>query len=75
MGRTLLTLAFLLLVGGLVVVTATGALEPGVLIFCGGVVFMGFYSLASSRDKAVSWVLIFVGMTILGEIVRLFSGT
>ena len=55
------------------VVVATGSLDPGALIFCGGVVFMGFYSLASSRDKAVSRILIFIGaLAILGEIVRLF---
>lgn len=46
-------------------------MEPGAIIFCGGVVLVGFYSLASSQDKAVSWVLIFIGaLAVVGEIIR-----
>lgn len=72
MGHILLALAFLLLVGGPVVVAITGALEPGALIFCGGVVMMGLHTFARSQDRAVAWVLIFVGiLAAAAEVVRL----
>lgn len=68
----MLILAFSLLVGGPVIFAVTGVLEPGALIFCAGVVLVGFYSLVSSQDKAVSWVLIFVGtLAAAAEIMRL----
>jgi hypothetical protein len=72
MSRLLLLLAGLLLVAGPVVILLGGGLNAGVFVFSAGVVLLGAHGLTEGRDRAVGWVLIFVGvLAILGDVVRL----
>ena len=71
MPRLLLLLAGLFLLAGPVVVLLSGGITAGVLVFSAGVTLLGVHGLAEGRDRAVGWVLIFVGITaILGGLVR-----
>ena len=72
MTRLLLLLAGLLLFAGPVVILLGGGITAGVFVFSAGVILLGVHGLSEGRDRAVGWILIFVGvLAILGDTVRL----
>jgi hydrogenase-4 membrane subunit HyfE len=69
--RIVLLLAGLLLVAGPLVLLLGGGLTVAVLVFSLGVILLGVHSLVERRDRAVGYVLIFVGsISVLADIAR-----
>lgn len=63
------------LLGGPVLALLTGGAGIGVLVFCAGVILVGAWTLMGEADRAVGWVMVFVGaLAALADLTRLLLG-